>query len=104
MLTKKKKNQIAKMLAAIYYTAVHWNEEEWADFVKCIVGNCAEIAFLVGGERMMNIEVPTLVINLNERLGKKNAMPPIIEVETCNNSKETCNKTDEDAVNASLVD
>lgn len=70
MLTKKKKNQIAKMLAAIYYTAVHWQDEEWQDLVKCIVGNCAEIAYLVGGERMMNIEVPALVMNLNERLHK----------------------------------
>lgn len=75
MLTKNKKNKIAKMLAAIYYTAVHWNEEEWEDFVKCIVGNCAEIAYLVGGERMKTIEVPALVMRLDERLhseGKKN--------------------------------
>ena len=70
MLTKKKKIKIAKMLAAIYYTAVHWRDEEWEDFVKCIVGNCAEIAYEVGGERMMNIEVPALVMNLNERLHK----------------------------------
>ena len=78
MLTKKKKIKIAKMLAAIYYTAVHWDEEEWQDFVKCIVGNCSEIAYLVGGERMMNIEVPALVMNLNERLHKKDT---IIEAE-----------------------
>lgn len=77
MLTKKKKNQIAKMLAAIYYTAVHWRDEEWEDFVKCIVGNCAEIAYLVGGERMMNIDVPALVMNLNDRLHKDT----IIELE-----------------------
>lgn len=70
MLTKKKKIKIAKMLAAIYYTAVHWRDEEWEDFVKCIVGNCAEIAYEVGGERMMTIEVPALVMNLNERLHK----------------------------------
>lgn len=74
MLTKKKKIKIAKMLAAIYYTAVHWDEEEWEDFVKCIVGNCAEIAFEVGGERMMNIEVPALVMNLNERLHNKDTI------------------------------
>lgn len=81
MLTKKKKNQIAKMLAAIYYTAIHWDEEEWQDFVKCIVGNCSEIACLVGGEYMMNIEVPALVMNLNERLGKKADTPTIIPAE-----------------------
>ena len=46
------------------------NVEEWEDFVKCIVGNCADIAFAVGGERMMAIEVPALVMELNRRLHK----------------------------------
>ena len=68
ILTKKKKNMIAKQLAAIYYTAVHWQDEKWEDFVKCIVGNCADIAFAVGGEQMMNIEVPALVMRLDEQL------------------------------------
>lgn len=70
IITRKKQVEIAKQLAAIYYTAVHWQDEEWEDFVKCIVGNCADIAFAVGGERMMMIEVPTLVEELNRRLGK----------------------------------
>lgn len=70
IITRKKQVEIAKQLAAIYYTAVHWQDEEWEDFVKCIVGNCADIAFAVGGERMMTIEVPTLVMELNRRLGK----------------------------------
>ena len=35
-----------------------------------IVGNCANIAFIVGGERMMQIEVPTLVEELYRRLHK----------------------------------
>lgn len=70
VITRKKQAEIAKELAAIYYTAVHWQDEEWEDFVKCIVGNCAEIAFAVGGERMMTIEVPALVMELNRRLGK----------------------------------
>ena len=69
-LTRKQQANIAKMLAAIYYTAVHWRDEEWEDFVKCIVGNCADIAFVVGGERMMHIEVPALVEELNRRLQK----------------------------------
>ena len=68
ILTEKKKNMIAKQLAAIYYTAVHWQDEKWEDFVKCIVGNCADIAFAVGGEQMMNIEVPALVMRLDEQL------------------------------------
>ena len=70
IITRKKQVEIAKQLAAIYFTAVHWQDEEWEDFVKCIVGNCADIAFAVGGERMMTIEVPTLVMELNRRLGK----------------------------------
>lgn len=70
IITRKKQAEIAKQLAAIYYTAVHWQDDEWEDFVKCIVGNCAGIAFAVGGERMMTIEVPALVMELKRRLGK----------------------------------
>ena len=70
VITRNKQVEIAKQLAAIYYTAVHWQDEEWEDFVKCIVGNCADIAFAVGGERMMTIEVPALVMELKRRLGK----------------------------------
>ena len=70
VITRNKQVEIAKQLAAIYYTAVHWQDEEWEDFVKCIVGNCANIAFAVGGERMMTIEVPALVMELSQRLGK----------------------------------
>lgn len=70
IITRKKQVEIAKQLAAIYYTAVHWQDNEWEDFVKCIVGNCADIAFAVGGERMMTIEVPALVMELHRRLGK----------------------------------
>ena len=70
IITRKKQVEIAKQLAAIYYTAVHWKDEEWEDFVKCIVGNCVDIAFTVGGERMMTIEVPALVMELNRRLHK----------------------------------
>lgn len=70
IITRKNQTQIAKQLAAIYYTAVHWRDEEWEDFVKCIVSNCTDIAFAVGGERMMTIEVPALIMELNRRLGK----------------------------------
>jgi hypothetical protein len=70
IITRKKRVEIAKQLAAIYYTAVHWRDEEWEDFVKCIVSNCADIAFAVGGEGMMAIEVPALVMELNRRLHK----------------------------------
>ena len=70
VLNRKQQAGIAKRLAAIYYTAVHWQDEGWGDFVKCIVGNCADIAFAVGGEHMMHIEVPALVEELNRRLHK----------------------------------
>lgn len=70
IITKKKQAKIAKQLAAIYYTAIHWQDEKWEDFVESIVGNCADIAFAVGGERMMSIEVPALVMELNQRLHK----------------------------------
>ena len=70
VLTREQQANIAKLIAAIYYTAVHFRDEEWEDCVKCIVGNCANIAFVVGGERMMQIEVPTLVEELNRRLHK----------------------------------
>lgn len=72
IITRKKQVEIAKQLAAIYYTAIHWQDEEWEDFVKCIVSNCSDIAFTVGGEHMMMIDVPALVrrIELNQRLYK----------------------------------
>lgn len=70
IITRKKQVEIAKQLAAIYYTAIHWQDKEWEDFVTCIVGNCADIAFTVGGERMMMVEVPAHVRKLNLRLGK----------------------------------
>lgn len=67
ILTRKKKNAIAKQLAAIYYTAVYWKNEDWVNFVRAIVGNCTEIAYAIGGERMAHIEVPALVMQLEER-------------------------------------
>ena len=67
IITRKKQAEIAKRLAAIYYTAVIWQDEDWVDFLKCIVDNCAEIAYAVGGERMASIEVPALVEQLNRQ-------------------------------------
>lgn len=75
IITRKKQVEIAKQLAAIYYTAVIWQDEDWVDFLKCIVGNCAEIAYAVGGERMASIEVPALVMELNRRLHKEEEEP-----------------------------
>ena len=70
IIGKKKQNEIAKRLAAMYYTAIHWhNEDTDLSNVKCIVENAAEIAYAVGGERMMAIDVPALVECLNSRLG-----------------------------------
>ena len=63
---------IAKRLAAIYYTAVHWEEKEWVDFVESIGGNLCDIAYDVGGMRMIMVEIPKLVEELNRRLNKEN--------------------------------
>ena len=70
VITEKQKTKIIKMLAAIYYTAVHWRDEEWVDFVKCITENCAEIAYELGGERTMSIDLPSCVISLENQLKK----------------------------------
>ena len=71
ILRKADQVYIAKRLAAIYYTAVHWQEEEWEDFVKCVVGNVCDIANAVGGERMMTLEVPMMVEALNRKLHER---------------------------------
>lgn len=70
IITRKKQTEIAKRLAAIYYTTAHWQDEEWEDFAKCIIGNVCDISYDVGGERMMAVEVPALVEELNRRLHK----------------------------------
>lgn len=57
---------IAKRLAAIYYIAVHWRDDEWPEFVEKIVSSVADIAFRVGGEHMMTIDVPALVMQLQD--------------------------------------
>lgn len=58
---------IAKRLAAIYYIAVHWRDDEWPEFVEKIVSSVADIAFRVGGEHMMTIDVPAYVMQLQDR-------------------------------------
>lgn len=58
---------IAKRLAAIYFIAIHWREEDWAEFVEKIISNVVDIAYRVGGEQMMNIDVPSLVWQLNQQ-------------------------------------
>lgn len=58
---------IAKRLAAIYFIAVHWREESWEEFVEKIVSNVCDIAFRVGGERLMTIGVPAMVEALNRQ-------------------------------------
>ena len=61
---------ITKRLAAIYYTAVHWQDENWEDFVESIIGNCVDIAFRVGGERMMEIDLPACVMEISRKCQK----------------------------------
>ena len=69
ILTNKQQIKIAKLLAAIYYTAVHGfgnSKEGNIDSMTKIVEHVADIAYLVGGEQMMDIGVPALVYQLQE--------------------------------------
>ena len=69
ILTNKQQIKIAKLLAAVYYTAVHGfgnSKEGDIDSMTKIVEHVADIAYLVGGERMMNIGIPSLVYQIHE--------------------------------------
>lgn len=57
IITRKKQVEIAKRLAAIYYTTAHWQDEKWEDFAKCIIGNVCDISYDVGGEPMKGPKV-----------------------------------------------
>lgn len=71
MLTKKKKNEIAKRLAAINFVVTNWNNDEWSDYVQCVLTNASEIAYSVGGLNMMS-QVQLLMYDLAEKNGLVN--------------------------------
>ncbi len=66
MLTHKRKVKIAKHLAVIYFVVSHWTDKDWTEFVDCIAYHVVEIAYAVGGQRMMN-KVPVLMNELEKR-------------------------------------
>lgn len=71
MLTKKKKTEIAKRLAAINFVVTNWDNEHWGDYTECVLENAAEIAFLCGGLNMMS-QVQLLMYDLFEKFGLVN--------------------------------
>lgn len=69
LITKKNKNEISKRLSAIYYIAVHgFGKGERTDLESMakIVEHVYEIAYIVGGERFSNIEIPAYVKRIGE--------------------------------------
>lgn len=73
MLTKKKKTEIAKRLAAINFVAANWDNEHWSEYTQCVLENTAEIAFSCGGLNLMS-KVQLLMYDLAERNGLVNPM------------------------------
>lgn len=68
ILTRKNQIAIAKHLAAIVHIANNWKDEEWEDFVKHIIYNVIEIATIVGGEKMMSVDVPACIEALRKKV------------------------------------
>lgn len=76
IISKKKQIEIGKRLSAIYYIAVHGygiSDKNDLDAMAKIVEYVADIAYDVGGERMMNIDVPSGVWQLEQYTRRKKA-------------------------------
>lgn len=65
ILRKADEIYIEKRLAAIYYIATHWNVDD-IEFMEKVICNVADIAYRIGGMKMMN-KVPLLIQELNEK-------------------------------------
>lgn len=73
ILTKKKQVEIGKRLAAIYYISTHGfgkGVESNLDATAKIIEHVADIAFSVGGPHMMEIDVPSGVMQLERHAAK----------------------------------
>ena len=74
LITEKNKNEIGKRLSAIYYIAVHGfgkgNETDIESMAK-IIEHVYEIAYVVGGERFSNIEIPAYVMRIGEMVERR---------------------------------
>ena len=69
LITEKNKNEIGKRMSAIYYIAVHgFGKGEITDLESMtkIIEHVYEIAYVVGGERFSNIEIPAYVMRIGE--------------------------------------
>ena len=69
LITEKNKNEIGKRLYAIYYIAVHGfgkGKETDLESMAKIVEHVCDIAFIVGGERFSNIDIPAYVMRIGE--------------------------------------
>lgn len=74
LITERNKNEIGKRLSAIYYIAVHGfgkgNETDFESMAK-IIEHVYEIAYVVGGERFSNIEIPAYVMRIGEMVERR---------------------------------
>lgn len=69
IISEKNKNEIGKKLSAIYYIAVHgFGRGHEADLksTEKILEHVFDIAFIIGGERFANIDVPAYVMQIEE--------------------------------------
>ena len=74
LITEKNKNEIGKRLSAIYYIAVHgFGKGKITDLesMEKIIEHVYEIAYVVGGERFSNIEIPAYVMRIGEMVERR---------------------------------
>ena len=72
LITDKKKWEIGKRLSSIYYIAVHgYGRGTKGDLesTEKIIEHVYDIAYMVGGDRFANIEIPAYVKRIGERKG-----------------------------------
>lgn len=72
LITNKKKTEIGKRLSAIYYIAVHGyghGTKSDLESMEKIIEHVYDIAYMVGGDRFTNIDIPTYVKRIGERKG-----------------------------------
>lgn len=72
LITNKKKTEIGKRLSAIYYIAVHGfgrGTKSDLESMEKIVEHVHDIAYMVGGDRFANIDIPAYVMRIGERKG-----------------------------------
>ena len=75
LITEKNKTEIGKRLSAIYYIAVHGfgkGTETDLESMEKIIEHVHEIAYVVGGERFSNIEIPAYVMRIGEMTERRN--------------------------------